>query len=46
MLYNLKIEMLKKGIVFYQTIGVEGTARKEIDLSGIWTSSLPESEAS
>ena len=28
-------EMLKKGIVFYQTIGVEGTARKEIDLSGI-----------
>lgn len=28
-------ETLKKGIVFYQTIGVKGTARKEIDLSGI-----------
>lgn len=28
-------DMLKKGIVFYQTIGVEGTSKKEIDLSKI-----------
>lgn len=28
-------EMLKKGIVFYQTIGVEGAATKEIDISKI-----------
>lgn len=28
-------EMLKKGIVFYQTIGVEGTPKKGIDLSKI-----------
>lgn len=28
-------EMLKKGIVFYQTVGVEGTAKKEIDIAKI-----------
>lgn len=28
-------ELLKKSIVFYQTIGVEGVAKKEIDLSKI-----------
>lgn len=28
-------ELLKKGIIFYQTIGVEGAAKKEIDISKI-----------
>ena len=30
-----EMEMLRKAIVFYQTVGVEGTARKTIDISRI-----------